>query len=231
MTRLERFYRDCIILKYIYSYGSVVDGAILLEYSFFICYTIVMKKEIEILFFDIDREAFRKKLGNIGAQKIYDAFLQKRTVFDFGQKGYMYSWTRIRQEKDKVVISYKETEKDHYAQELEVTVDDFDKAVRILQLSGVEATSYQENYREKYTYKNSEIVIDLWPWLLPVVEIESPDEEELEEVIALCDLDREKSFQGSINNVYHIKFGKYIQDLKKEQQMKFTFGEENQFLL
>lgn len=190
-----------------------------------------MKKEIEILFFDIDKKLLRHTLQTLGAKKVYDEFLQKRVVFDFGQKDGVFSWTRIRQEKDKVVMSYKETKKDEFAKETEVEVGDFEKAVNILTLSGVVATSYQENYREKYNYKNSEIVIDTWPWLMPVVEVESPDEEELQEIIRALDLNSEKSFKGSINNVYKLKFGKWIQELTKEQQMKFTFEEENQFLV
>lgn len=55
-----------------------------------------MKKEIEILFFDIDKELLRKDLQTLGAHKVYDEFLQKRVVFDFGQKGDIFSWTRIR---------------------------------------------------------------------------------------------------------------------------------------
>jgi adenylate cyclase class IV len=190
-----------------------------------------MKQEIEILFYDIDKELVRQKLEAVGAEKVYDEFLQKRVVFDFGQKDDIFSWTRIREEKDKVVMSYKETKKGDFAKETEVEVSDFEKAVSILKLSGVEATSYQENYREKYNYKNSEIVIDTWPWLLPVAEVESPTEEELEEIIGMLTVNKEKSFKGSINNVYHLRFGKWIQELSKESQMKFTFEEENQFLL
>ncbi len=190
-----------------------------------------MKKEIEILFFDIDKESLRRNLKTLGAQKVYDEFLQKRVVFDFGQKDGIFSWTRIRQEKDKIVMSYKETKKDEFAKESEVEVSNFENTVSILTLSGVEATSYQENYREKYKYKNSEIVIDTWPWLETVTEVESPDEVELQEIIKVLNLDIEKSFKGSINNVYKLKFGKWIQELTKEQQMKFKFEEENQFLL
>lgn len=190
-----------------------------------------MKQEIEILFYDIDKELLRQKLQTLGAQKVYDEFLQKRVVFDFGQKDEVFSWTRIRQEKDKVVMSYKETKKGDFAKEIEVVISDFDSAVNILTLSGVRPTSFQENYREKYMYKNSEIVIDTWPWLEPVIEVESPDEKELDEIITTLSLTLEKSFKGSINNVYHLKFGKWIQELSKEKQMKFIFEEENQFLV
>jgi adenylate cyclase class IV len=190
-----------------------------------------MKKEIEILFYDIDKELLKHNLQIIGAQKIYDEFLQKRVVFDFGQKDDIFSWTRIRQEKDKVVVSYKETKKDEFAKETEVVVSDFDNTVKILTLSGIRPTSFQENYREKYTYKNSEIVIDTWPWLETVTEVESPDEDELQEIIEALNLSKEKSFKGSINNVYKLKFGKWIQELTEEQQMKFKFEEVNQFLL
>lgn len=190
-----------------------------------------MKKEIEILFYDVNKQQLRQTLQVLNAQKIYDEFLQKRVVFDFGHKDGIFSWTRIRQEKDKIVMSYKETKKDEFAKEVEVEVSDFEKSISILSLSGVKATSYQENYREKYNYKNSEIVIDTWPWLLPVIEVESPNEEELKEIVDTLSLNVEKSFKGSINNVYKLKFGKWIQELTKEQQMKFKFEEENQFLL
>lgn len=190
-----------------------------------------MKIETEILFYDIEKDEMRQKMMDLGAEKVYDEFLQKRVVFDFSKNADFFSWTRVRQEKDKVVMSYKETKKGDYAKEVEVVVSDFESTVNILSLSGVTPTSYQENYREKYTYKNSEIVIDTWPWLLPVIEVESPDEIELEEITIALGLDTEKSFKGSINNVYHLKFGKWIQELSKEKQMKFKFEETNQFLL
>ncbi|MBP6888118.1 MAG: CYTH domain-containing protein [Candidatus Pacebacteria bacterium] len=190
-----------------------------------------MKNEIEILFFDIDKNSLREKLHTVGAKKVYDEFLQKRVVFDFGQKGDVFSWLRVRQEKDKTVMTYKETAKNDFAKELEVVVSDFEDTVSLLSLSGVTPSSYQENYREKYTYNNSEIVIDIWPWLQPVIEVESPSEEILQQIVKALELDQNNSFKGSINNVYKLKFGKSIQDLTKEQQMNFRFGEENQFLV
>lgn len=128
-------------------------------------------------------------------------------------------------------MSYKEIKKDEFAKETEVVVSDFDDTVKILTFSGVNPTSFQENYREKYVYKNSEIVIDTWPWLLPVVEVESPNEEELNEITGRLDLDVKKSFKGSINNVYKLRFGKSIEELTKDKQMKVKFEEANQFLL
>lgn len=184
------------------------------------------------MFYDINKENIRSSLNDIGATKIYDEFKQKRVVFDFGEiEKDVYAWTRVRQEYDKIVISHKRSHGNDYMNEIETEVKDFDAAVSILELSGVKITSYQENLREKYNYKNSEIVIDTWPWLEPVIEIESKNEQELNEIVDLLKLDREKSIIGAIGKVYTIKYGKMIRDLPHESKMKIKLEEENQFLL
>jgi adenylate cyclase class 2 len=172
--------------------------------------------EIEILYYDIDKEKVRETLHFLGAELVYAEFLQKRSVFDFGQnENGEYHWARVRQEKDKVVMSYKKTKKDEFAFEKEVTVSNYEDAVEILKLSGLKETSYQENKREKYNYKNCEVVIDSWPQLEPVVEIEGDTEDEVIGIAKELNIDTDKHFKGSINNVYKLKYGKYIDECEK----------------
>jgi adenylate cyclase class 2 len=190
-----------------------------------------MQTEIEKLFYDINKEEIRNSLKNLGAELKYEEFLQRRAVFDFGFKNDVYSWLRVRNEYDKTVMTYKETRANEFAKEVEVKVGDFEKTIQILKLSGLVLNSWQENFREKYIYKNSELTIDSWPWLEPVLEVESPNEEELNEIIKDLKLDESKSVTGTINVVYKLKYNKYIQDLSPESQLNIKFESPNQFTL
>ena len=187
-------------------------------------------KEIEILFYDIEKNDLYNRLQYVETQLVYAEFLQKRFVYDQSEGNNVYKWLRLRQESDKITLSYKETKKGEYANETEIIVDDIDKTKIILEKSGLKLTAYEETKREKYKYKNSEITIDTWPWLLPTVDIESPNEEELLEIVNELGLDMKKSFKGNINNVYKLKYCKTIQELPASDQLRIVLDGENVFL-
>ena len=58
--------------------------------------------------------------------------------------------------------------------EIEVIVNDFDKACCLLNQTNFKETSYQENFREIWSNNEVEIVIDTWPFLQSYIEIEGP---------------------------------------------------------
>lgn len=62
--------------------------------------------------------------------------------------------------------------------ELETIVKDFDIMVNIFRKLWLNEKSYQETYREVWGINDEiEIMIDLWPWLNPYIEIEWENEE------------------------------------------------------
>ncbi len=66
---------------------------------------------------------------------------------------------------------------------------------------------YQENLRETWKYRNSEIVIDSWPGLEPYAEIESPNESELRQIVQELDLPWHEKCIGSTDDLYARVYG------------------------
>ncbi len=69
-----------------------------------------MQTEIEAKFLDVDVEALRKKLEEIGATQEHPEIFMKRKVFDYPdsrleKKG---GWIRVRDEGEKITLSYKQ---------------------------------------------------------------------------------------------------------------------------
>jgi predicted adenylyl cyclase CyaB len=190
----------------------------------------IMKIEIEKLFWEIDEEKLREKILESGGKLIKEKTLYKRVVKSFGEADGIYSWIRIRDEGDKVMMTLKKRKDDNsYSEEYEVEVSDFNATKNIFENSPIGINSYQENYREVYALNNCEIAIDIWPFLEPVCEIESESEEKVFETGKILDLDFEKSFNKNITSVYKMKYGKFITDLTVDKQKQFYFGAENPF--
>lgn len=91
-------------------------------------------------------------------------------------------------------------------QELDFEVSDFNKAKEFFKFIGLVASAYQENLRETWRYKNSEVVIDTWPCLDPYIEIESPTQEELESAALDLELNWEEKYIVSTDELYAQKY-------------------------
>ena len=68
-----------------------------------------MKNEIEAQFLDIDKDDIRSKLKEIGANLEKPEVLMRRVVFYTGE----HSFARVRDEGDKIVMTYKNVSDDH----------------------------------------------------------------------------------------------------------------------
>src|SRR3989338_531852 len=135
-----------------------------------------MKTEIEAKFLDIDGKELRNKLKIVGAELAHSELLMKRKVFDFADNRLrkIGGWVRVRDEGDKITLSYKQLNDRtlHGTKEINVVVDDFEQTCQFLSVLGLGQKSYQETKREKWTMGNSEITIDTWPWIPTFLEIE-----------------------------------------------------------
>lgn len=172
----------------------------------------LMNIEFEAKFF-VDPESFKKQLEQIGAKlKAPDRLMRRKTfllpVADLEAQKNM--WGRVRDEGDRVTMTVKHlssaTSIDG-VREMELGVNDFDKACVFMQLTGCTVKSYQENYRETWELSDCQITIDRWPGLQPFAEIEGPDKKSVEDVLALCDVKAEEIFFGSIDVAYEEHLG------------------------
>ena len=70
-------------------------------------------------------------------------------------------------------------------QETEIEVNSFEETNELLEKLGFSYRSYQEKRREKYILNEHEIDIDTWPKLLPYIEIEGKDKNDIEKILSI----------------------------------------------
>ncbi len=152
--------------------------------------------ETRILKIDVDE--IKSKLNNLGCKKVKDEN-QVNNLYDFpdrrmlNKKGY----ARIRIVEDNLnnaVINYMTTkkllsqEKYKVMEENEIVIDNSSIGSQIFTSLGLELVESIKKHRESYKYKNALIEIDIndksfCPF--PYLEIESTNEDEIKEIVAL----------------------------------------------
>lgn len=166
-----------------------------------------MNNEIEAQFLDIDKESIRKKLKDNHAVLKKPEVLMKRTVFYTGNA---HSFARVRDEGDKIVMTYKYVSDDHSilgTKEVNVVVDKYDDAVLFLESCGLKIKAKQETRREIWTIDDVEICIDTWPWIPTFIEIEGPSEEAVWKVAKMLGYSKEQAKYGSVDTTYQHYYG------------------------
>lgn len=165
-----------------------------------------MQTEIEAKFLDINPFELRDKLRNIGATQEHAERLMKRKTFDDhdGRLRKVGGWVRLRDEGDKITLSYKQLNDRtlHGTKEVTVVVNDFNTANLLLEAVGFKQKSYQETKREKWLLGDVEITLDTWPWIPMFVEIEAPDEQALKDVADKLGFDWSLALHGSVETAY-----------------------------
>src|SRR3990167_8349239 len=96
-------------------------------------------KELEATFLEVDVPNLEKKLESLGAKKLWDQTFDE-LIFDKPDRSWnpIQKRIRIRKSRDKVEVAYKETRSESIdgTDEVEITVDDFDKARLFLEKLG-----------------------------------------------------------------------------------------------
>jgi adenylate cyclase class 2 len=169
-----------------------------------------MAKEIEAKFLQVDKDDLRARLHALGFQLINPEYLMRRKTFDCGLifPG-KNKWGRVRQEAERVTMTLKEITGDgiNDTHEIEVTVDDFEKACEFLECAGMPAKAFQENRRELWRRAGVEVALDTWPGLKTFIEIEAPTENEVRAVSEELGYDFSQALFGSIDLVYEKEIG------------------------
>lgn len=171
-----------------------------------------MKNEYEIKVLDVNIDALRSTLLTLNATKIYDKTLLKRTNFTTPKRSdNKHSYARVRQEANKrITMAYKmhgDINDITEHKELEMEVSDYDTAYDMLINLGCYDACNQENYREKWMYNNSEIVIDWWPYLEPYIEIEADTEGAVYATLEALGLHNNRTQSGTVTSLYTEKYG------------------------
>jgi len=143
--------------------------------------------EFEAKFYPVIKDEYREKLRNLGAKLITPERLMRRAIVDsdvFPQ--ITADYIRVRDEGDSIRLSAKTHAKEggnlSDQKEIDITVSDYDKTIKLIESMGFRFTIYQETYRETWSYENAEITIDTWPGLQTYSEIEAQSEENVRRI-------------------------------------------------
>lgn len=180
-----------------------------------------MEKELEAKYFINDKNSMRFLLKNIGLECIKPEFLMKRKTFHSATEP---GWIRVRDEGDKITLTFKQvTGKGiNDVDEVEIIVNDFEKASAIIKQTSFKNFSYQENYREIWRNNEVEIVIDTWPFLQTYIEIEAKSVDVVKRYSQLLNFDFDKkAFFGGVDVLYKEQFGIERQDFIKIPRIVF----------
>jgi len=163
-----------------------------------------MSLEIEATFVEINKDELRAKLKNAGAKLIKPETLMRRIVFAVGE----HDFTRVRDEGNRVVLTYKNHFSDTLTgtEEINVEVSNYEDTIAILKASGLRAKSDEDSYRETWELDGVEIDLDTWPWIPSYVEIEGPTVESVETVSQQLGFDMKDAIYGSVDEVYKLYY-------------------------
>ena len=143
--------------------------------------------EFEAKFYPVVKDEYREKLIKLGAKLVTPERLMRRAIVDsdvFPQ--ITADYIRVRDEGDCIRLSAKTHARKggnlSDQKEIDITVSDYDKTIKLIESMGFKFTIYQETYRETWSYENAEITIDTWPGLQTYSEIEAQSEENVRRI-------------------------------------------------
>lgn len=187
-----------------------------------------MDTEIEAKFLNQDHDTLRDKLKTQGATLVQPERLMVRANYDFPdlrlnntQKG----WVRIRDEGDKITLSYKQSDDATLRgmQEVNLKVNSFSDAEKFLNAIGIsKQKAYQESKRESWILHDVAVELDMWPWIKPYVELEAPTEAKLREVAEILDLDIQTAVFGSVVPAYQAEYDISADEMTNWPEYKFN---------
>ena len=168
-----------------------------------------MASEIESKFLNIDHDDIRAKLEAAGATLEEPMRLMRRQLFDFPD-GRLHAANhgrlRIRDEGSSVTFTFKTRGDGKYAQEFETTVSSYAATAEILEAIGLLPYTTQQSKRETWQLDDVEVVLDVWPWVSPYLEIEGPSEAAIQSGASKLGLDWAAAVFGSADAAYRAQY-------------------------
>lgn len=170
--------------------------------------------------FILDKEQILKMLNNSQLKEFINKY-----------KSTSRKWVRLRKTierkeneeiADITTLTIKHILKDNKSniqqmQETEIEVSSFEETNELLEKLGFSYRSYQEKRREKYVLNEHEIDIDTWPELLPYIEIEGKDKNDIESILNVLGYTFEDTVSCTVDEIYK-EFGL---DIKNMRELKF----------
>lgn len=180
-----------------------------------------MELELEATFININKEDLRKRLRENGATLVRPEIKMKKTIFDLGQN----IFARVRDEGDHITATYKnvsDASRIDGTHEVNLIVDDYDRAVAFITALGIKPKAQQETMRESWVLNDTEIDIDTWPWLPTFVEIEGKTIDSVKAASEQLGFDYADAHFGSVDEIYRLYYNVTNDDINFAPEIKFT---------
>lgn len=185
-----------------------------------------MQTEIEAKWLKINHYEMRKLLKSKGAKLVHPERLMVRTVFDYPDMRLekIGGWVRVRDESDKVTLSYKQLNDRSVngTKEVSLIVDSYDNARQFLESIGLKSNAYQETKRESWTLDGADIELDTWPWISTFMEIEASSEAQLKLVAEKLGLNFDDALHGSVETAYQAEYDLTEQEIDGWTEIIFS---------
>lgn len=189
-----------------------------------------METEYEATYWPIEANAMRTRLSEAGARLVHPNRLMRRRIFSVPGSTFDERWARVRDEGDQVTLSVKGLTGDAIddQKETQLVIDDFERGAALLASIGCEEKAYQETKRERWALDGTEVTIDEWPFLEPLVEIEGSSEAEVRAVSTALGFSWGEARFCPVSRLYAERYGvteRYV----FHQVPRIVFGEPNPF--
>ncbi len=196
-----------------------------------------MQQEIEVKFLNVDFDDVRARLKKLGAVCEQPMRLMRRVVIDYPDRKMQTtgdSWVRVRDEGDKITLTFKKTTEHEFggAHEIETIVGDYQKTIDIFLAIGLIVHTAQETKRETWKIDGVEVVLDEWPWLNPYIEIEGLSEQAVKDVAQKLGYDWNDAVFGSITTAYRHQYPAITKDehISEIPEIKFDLPAPEWFM-
>jgi len=145
-------------------------------------------EEIEVKILDIDKDDVINRLLKLGAKKTFEGTMTSIYLDSNHRLGNEDKNLRIRQKGDRCILTSKSKKEDSEAkvrEEYETEVKDFKETMAIFRNIGFTECENEVKERISYKIKNSSVEIDSIEGTPPFLEVESPNKDELKEVVKM----------------------------------------------
>lgn len=161
-----------------------------------------MDIEYEVRVLNINHDEMVKKLENLGAVFQFSS-LQQRYVYDVKPVN-PNKWIRLRTNGKKSTITIKDLTAKTIdgMKELEIEVDDFEKANQLLEELGYVNRGFQQNKRTQYILDGVEVDLDRWPLLPEYMEIEGKSEKDVYNCLEKLGIKKEDTVGLDVASIY-----------------------------
>jgi adenylate cyclase class 2 len=150
-------------------------------------------REVEARFLNVDVGALLERLKAAGAEDLGEDLIHEVIFYDKDLRWQREEkkYARVRKTKNGIRMTFKHNDVlgADGTKEIEIAVDDFDRAAAFLEAIGLVA--FREQEKKRHSFKLGEVMVDIdtWPSIPTYVELEGPSEEALKETASRLGLD------------------------------------------